>query len=70
MEEMGLMVPGVVTVEAAVELLGKLLECGRFRWGPARGAVKAGSHRAEMMEAGGREISEAGNEPMELCKWS
>ena len=54
---------GVVTVGAAVELMGRLLDCGKLRWGPARDAVKAGSARAEMMEADGREIRETRAEP-------
>ena len=39
-EGMGMMVADVVIVIAAVELLGRLLECGKLRWGPARDAVK------------------------------
>ena len=60
---MGVMVAGVVTVGATVELLGKLLDCGKLRWGPARDAVKAGSARAKMMEADEREIRETRGKP-------
>ena len=66
-EKMGMMVVGVVTVGAAAELLGRLLgrllDCGRLRWGPARDAVKVGSARAEMMEA---EVRETRGVPMEM----
>ena len=56
---MGMMVADVVTVVAAVELL----DCGKLRWGPARDALNAGSARAEMTEADGREIRETMGEP-------
>ena len=64
-EGIGMMVADVVTVGAVVELLGRLLECGKLRWGPARDVVKAGSARAEMTEADGREVRETMGEP----KW-
>ena len=53
-----MMVVDVVSVVAAVELLDRLLDGGKLRWGPARDVLKAGSARAEMMEADGREIWE------------
>ena len=59
MDGMGMMVADVVTVVAAVELL----DCGKLRWGPARDALNAGSARAEMTEADGREIRETMGEP-------
>ena len=60
-----MMVAGVVTEGASVELLGRLLDCGKLSWEPARDAVKAGSARAEMMEADGKEIRETRGKP----KW-
>ena len=54
-----MMVAGVVTMGATVELL----DCGQLRWGPARDAVKAGSTKAKMMEADGRVIIETRGKP-------
>ena len=62
-EGMGGMEAGVVTVGAAAELLSGLVGSGKWRWGPARDAVKAGRARAEMVEAEGRETRETRGEP-------
>jgi hypothetical protein len=34
------------------------------------GHCEGGQSQSGMMEADGREVSEARDEPMELCKWS